>query len=144
MSNQFLFTTVKIKGKTEEGPVYGTGFFYAFNSSGNGRAFNALITCRHVLKDMSETHLLMRFASVGQTDKIFANLNADWVKINFGEYLVYHPDKEIDLCGIPLDTLKIERGVKGLQNPIVMTIPDNMALPDEKLSSSPLLRKFSL
>ena len=133
-SNQFLFTTVKIKGKTKEGPVEGTGFFYAFNSSGNDKPFNALVTCRHVLKDMTEVNLLMHFATYGQTDNNITNLNADWMKIiNFKESLVYHPDENVDLCGIPLDLLKVERGTNGLPSPIIMTIPDTMAFPEEKL-----------
>ena len=81
-SNQFLFTTIKIQGKTDKGDhVSGTGFFYAFNSSGNGKTFNALITCRHVLENMVEANLLLHIGSYRQEAKDIAMQSADWRKV---------------------------------------------------------------
>lgn len=134
-SNQLLFTTVKIQGETEEGSTAsGTGFFYSFNSSGTDRTFNALITCRHVLKDMSEANLLMHLGTYRQSDKNIAMQNAEWRKIlNLQESVIYHPDKDVDLCGIPLELLKVGGKSGEALNPIIITIPDSMAFPDEKL-----------
>lgn len=63
-SNQLLFTTVKIYGKDRAGEIVsGTGFFYAFNSNGEGKTFNALITCRHVMKDLLEAYLCLHLGT---------------------------------------------------------------------------------
>ncbi len=134
-SNQFLFTTVKIQGKTdEEEPVSGTCFFYAFNSSRSGRTFNALITCRHVLENMVEANLLFHIGTYKQDAKDIAMQSANWRKIaNLQQSVIYHPDKDIDLCGIPIDLLKVEMRSGEVVSPIIITIPDNLVLPDEKL-----------
>lgn len=134
-SNQLLFTTVKIQGKTEEGnTTSGTGFFYAFNSSGNGRSFNALITCRHLLEDMKEANLLLHLGTYKQDAKDIAVQSAYWRKVaNLQQSVIYHPDKDIDLCGVPIDLLRVETRHGEVISPIIITIPDNMVLPDEKL-----------
>lgn len=63
-SNRLLFTTVKIYEKNPTGEIAsGTDFFYAFNSDGERKKFNALITCRHVRKDSVESYLCMLFIS---------------------------------------------------------------------------------
>jgi hypothetical protein len=134
-SNQFLFTTIKVQGKTSDGDVVsGTGFFYAFNSSGGGKTFNALVTCRHVLADMVEANLLLHIGTFKQDAKDIAMQSAEWRKIaNLQQSVIYHPDKDVDLCGIPIDHLKVETRPGDVLSPIIITIPDNMTLPNEKL-----------
>ena len=135
-SNQLLFTTVKIQGKTKEGKTTsGTGFFYAFNSSGDGRKFNAMITCRHVLEDMTEANLLLHLGTYRQDAEDIAMQSAEWRKIvNIQESVIYHPDKDTDLCGIPIELLKVVSAKLGeVLSPIIINIPDNMALSEEKL-----------
>lgn len=135
ISNQLLFTTIKIQGKNEEGEgSSGTGFFYSFNSSGNGQTFNALITCRHVFKDMIDANLLLHIGRYRQGSTDITMQKAEWRKIvNLQDVVVYHPNKEVDLCGIPMELLKVETRQGENLNPITITIPDNMVFSDGKL-----------
>jgi len=60
--------------------------------------------------------------------------SANWRKIaNLQQSVIYHPYKDIDLCGIPIDLLKVEMRSGEVVSPIIITIPDNLVLPDEKL-----------
>lgn len=57
---------------------------------------------------MSEANLLMHLGTYRQSDKNIAMQNAEWRKIvNLQESVIYHPDKDVDLCGIPLELLKV-------------------------------------
>lgn len=134
-SNQFLLTTVKIKGKESDGKVIsGTGFFYAFNSSGNGRTFNAFITCRHVLENLKEAQLLMHLGDYNKEIPDILLQKAEWLTIgNLKEITICHPDKDIDLCGIPVERLKVKPISDRPINSVILTIPDSMAISDEKL-----------
>lgn len=112
----------------------GTGFFYAFNSSGGGKAFNALVTCRHVLVDMVEANLLLHVGTFKQDAKDIAMQKSEWRTIvNLQESTVYHPNPSVDLCGIPMEILKVRAAPGEVISPLTLTIPDNIALPDEKL-----------
>ncbi len=59
---------------------------------------------------------------------------AEWRTIvNLKESTVYHPDPSVDLCGIPLEILKVRAALGEVISPITITIPDSISLPDEKL-----------
>ncbi len=53
--------------------------------------------------------------------------------VNLQESVIYHPDKDVDLCGIPLELLKVGGKSGKALNSIIITILDNMAFPDEEL-----------
>jgi hypothetical protein len=135
-SNQLLFTTVKIYGKDRAGEIVsGTGFFYAFNSNGEGKTFNALITCRHVMKDLLEAYLCLHLGTFRKDVSHITMQDAVRRKVaNLSGSVVYHPDENVDLCGIPLDLLKIETPSGEALSPVMMNIPDNLALSDNGLA----------
>jgi hypothetical protein len=134
-SNQLLFTTVKIYGKDRAGEIIsGTGFFYAFNSNGEGKTFNALITCRHVMKDLVEAYLCLHLGTFKKDVSHISMQEAIRRKVaNLTNSVVYHKDDNVDLCGIPLNLLKVEAPPGEAPSPVIMNIPDNFTVSDDKL-----------
>lgn len=111
-SNQLLFLTARIFGKTSNGSdVCGTGFFYDLSTEAKADLGTMLlVTNKHVIDDMVSGEFAMHLHDGGShpSGKSVLVLPSD-----FQKHWIMHPDPEVDLCAAPLRELLVDSGVDG-------------------------------
>ena len=99
ISEQLAHSTVRIETSTASGGGGGTGFFYRFAVSGDGYV-PAIVTNKHVIGgDPSGRFVLTEKDDDG--NPIYGKYRR-FDFDNFQNRWVPHPDKEVDLCAMPI------------------------------------------
>lgn len=97
---QYLYSTVRIEGFTKaKKSITGTGFYFNFVES-ETHDLIAIVTNRHVLKDVVEATIkiiLLDEKEVSHDTKPLSLTITDLDK-----KVIYHPNPDIDLCALPL------------------------------------------
>lgn len=101
ISDRLINVTIHIQTKTKDGATStGTGFFFEFCRSENGRMVPTIVTNKHVIKDAKSGTLRFRTADdkgdVKEGD--FFDFNID----DFENAWIKHPNSEIDLAILPI------------------------------------------
>ena len=99
-ADQLSFTTARIACKTKSGEdSIGTGFFFNFSMS-NGNNVPVIITNRHVIEDAQHGTFQLTDADNNGSPKVgtFTPIYLD----AFQDFWVQHPDKDVDLCAMPI------------------------------------------
>ncbi len=100
VSEQLLFSTVKIKTELVEG----TAFFFNYIFSENG-ILPLIVTCRHVIENSKNGEFQVHEA-LYKDEKLIPKGSFFKVNMsNFSEQWIYHPDNNIDLCCLPIKPL---------------------------------------
>ena len=102
-ADQLSFSTVRIACKTRAGEdSVGTGFFFTFPLNDNTN-IPVIITNRHVIEDSVVGTFQLTEADEDGMPKIgnFTNVTLD----AFEGHWVNHPDKDVDLCAMPIAPL---------------------------------------
>ena len=97
MSEQLLYSTVQIVCYSNNRTIIskGTGFIYGFCRQENG-CYPAVVTNKHVVKDADECELTFHIKDINgnpSNEKI-----TFYVKNNFKDQCIYHPEDNIDLA----------------------------------------------
>jgi hypothetical protein len=100
LSEQLLFTTVRIEARTSTGEIStGTSFIFAYEHTDDKR-FSFLATNRHVVADATEVRFF--FTQKGDDDKPLVGQRQDIHITEFERMWHGHPDPNIDVAVIPL------------------------------------------
>ena len=103
-SEQLAHATVRIETNFQDGSVgTGTGFFFHFASSVDGRSIPTIVTNKHVVSDapIGKIHLTFRDDAGDPIIGRHLALQID----NFSPAWVHHPDPNVDLCVLPINHL---------------------------------------
>lgn len=118
---EFLYhTTVKII--TDIGS--GTGFFFAFKGLRNFKDFMpVLITNKHVIEGGKKCSLVFNIADENMRPK-YNGQNITLEFENFFELAMYHPDKDVDLCILPIGNILSQLSKAGIQPYLQFLVED--------------------
>jgi len=117
------FSTVRIECDLKSGGnSTGTGFFFQFAINGE-ISVPAIVTNKHVVRDSAKGRFLFTLQnSIGKPD---VGNNFRWEVSDFESAWVPHPDKNIDLCALPIASL-IEQAAAGghkfFMNPLDLSL----------------------
>lgn len=100
ISEQLCYCTVRIECKNDTGQTStGTGFFFSFQISDN-KTIPIVVTNKHVVNGMSVGQFLMT-----TSDEHGNPVNTTHFTVtlpNLQTFIREHPDKDVDLCALPL------------------------------------------
>lgn len=100
-ADQLCFSTVRIQCQKHTGEdSVGTGFFFGFSSPESGKRIPLIITNRHVIEDAEKWTFQLTEADSGGSPKVGTFLN-----ITVSSAWLPHPDKDVDLCAMPIGPL---------------------------------------
>ena len=126
---QLEFCTTRIEGKDGKGASWsGTGFFFYLDMGDNSnRIMPLIITNKHVVEGAAQ--LTIQFSKANAAgdpiyDTPYKIVMADMTSI------VYHPNPDVDLCGIPF--LDLARCVEAFQGKVFHKHFDNSQIPTQQ------------
>lgn len=127
---QLVFCTARIEATDTEGNQYsGTGFFYNFQLEGMELPF--LITNRHVIKGMKTIRFGFSNADE-QGNPLFQPALMQGMEVQ--NFVVYHPEEDVDLCAIPAYIMTALLRHLG-KTPFFRSIGDNL-IPNKEQRNS--------
>lgn len=97
-SFQAVSTTVRLDGKVPGGTTQGTGFFFDFARDENPMRL-CIVTNRHVAENVTEMGVVFSMVHNGRRE------TRPFTMDNFQDFVIYHPDPDVDLCVIWLHRL---------------------------------------
>lgn len=104
ISEQLLFSTVRIQANIGSGESVGTGFFFAFPLDEH-RTIPAIITNKHVIQGASRGTFQVHEANIANEHSLpsgrFFTVSLDKFETNW----IFHPDDQVDLCAMPFQPL---------------------------------------
>jgi len=110
---QLLFTTTRIDVISNKRKGSGTGFFFSFPIS-ETQSIPVLITNKHVVEKAEKGYLY--FHTANNDGDVNLNTPPFIIEIdNFKENWIFHPDKSIDLCILPISPLAKLASRKGVR-----------------------------
>lgn len=126
---QLEFCTTRIEGQDGKGTSWsGTGFyFYLDMGDDSGRIMPLIITNKHVVEGASQLTIQFSKADAAGApvyDIPYKIVMADMTSI------VYHPDPDVDLCGIPF--LDSARCVEAIHGKVFHKHFDNSQIPTQQ------------
>ncbi|WP_167630053.1 S1 family peptidase [Listeria valentina] len=133
MLEQFIHSTVRIVGNTEEGlEVSATGFFFSFDIKikDEEKCTLFIVTNRHVFEDLESVKLVLTEIKDNNTKD-----TTHHVKISVGalqDGVVFHPDKNIDLAIMPMGGILDDLKNKG-KNILAPCLNDSLFCKEEEL-----------
>ena len=103
-SEQLCYTTVRLECPLESGKTStGTGFFFTFHNKETNKYTRTIITNKHVIEGAISAILHLT-----KTDSNGNPINTGHFIINhegFQPYVIHHPDADVDLCAIPVESI---------------------------------------
>ena len=118
-------STIRIECKFEDGDVsYGTGFFFKFVDKGDNFV-PAIVTNKHVVEGAENGFLL--FTLSDKDGNPTHDYHHKFEITNFQKPWLNHPDPDVDLCAMPINTFVTEMENRGIK-PFV-TFLDFSVLP---------------
>lgn len=127
ISEQLLFTTVRIETQTKNGNGVGTGFIFSYKHK--EKEYSLLVTNKHVIKNAEKGTItfINKVDDKPQLGKAQASTITVFEKIWFG-----HPNADIDVCIAPLAPILNNLPNKG--NVFFRSIPDSLIPTKEKIN----------
>jgi len=106
-------STIRIECKLGDGAVsYGTGFFFKFVDKGDNFV-PAIVTNKHVVEGAENGFLL--FTLSDKDGNPTHDSHHKFEITNFQKPWLNHPDPDVDLCAIPINTFVTEMEKKGIK-----------------------------
>lgn len=131
---QLFFTTVRIEVETLSGPGTGTGFIFVYRPSSvppEDRVYHFLVSNKHVVKGAKSGRFWFLLSDENGGPKVGYRHE---VKIDrFEEMWLMHPDPEIDITIMPLDSL-LNDLVKNNIRIFYRAIPNELVLNADQLN----------
>jgi hypothetical protein len=135
--DEIFFTTTPITVATNDGPAYGTGFFFRFCEAQFGTPAPGLVTNKHVLDNAQQVSFPLNVGNEraepvpGQFHVVTAAIEECAV--------VDHPSADVDLCAILLSPFMDQVKMKfGQQTGLICATPDILAGTTEIETLRPL------
>ena len=124
-SEYLVYSTVRIETVSSEGKNYsGTGFFFNF-ARGGGKQIPAIVTNKHVVKDMVKGAFVVHLAD--ESGNAPSDKNQSVILMDFEKHWVMHPDAEVDLCVLPVGHL--HEVLTGMGKKLYSTPIDDSIIP---------------
>ncbi len=113
-SDQLQFSTVRLEAESALGSTsVGTAFFLEFNTAMGARV-PCLVTNKHVIESAVRGKFLLHTAVHGEAGNVVGIGKSVTVELtDFADQWTGHPDKEIDLCAMPIAPLIAQALVAG-------------------------------
>lgn len=102
ISEQLAHSTVRIETSTASGGGSGTGFFYRFAANGDAHV-PAIVTNKHVIEGSFRGSFVL--TEKGDDENPIYGQYRYFDFDNFQNHWILHPDKEVDLCAMPIAPL---------------------------------------
>jgi hypothetical protein len=113
ITEQLLYSTVRIEADNPSGTSVGTGFHFRFGVD-EDRNIPVVVTCKHVVAGCSRGRFKMHMATDGEPSRPTGE--SRFIELdNFEQRWVPHPDAEVDLCAMPIAPLLTEAQQRGLR-----------------------------
>jgi hypothetical protein len=104
VSERLTYSTVRIECQLSSGGIStGTGFFYACNVQPDGRHVPVVVTNKHVVEGALNASFYVHLADAEGNP--IPNQRVRFVIDEIPEGLLLHPDRDVDLCVIPIGDL---------------------------------------
>ena len=104
ISEQLLFSTVRIEATGPKGIASGTGFFFNFKAD-EKRIIPTIIANKHLIKDAILGKFYVHEAETSDNPQKPSNQSFQVTIPDFEKAWVLHPNQEIDLCAMPFAQL---------------------------------------
>ena len=112
LSELLLHSTIRIECTNNQTWSLGTGFFFAFSCDTSNKSIPVIVTNKHVIDGATDGKLI--FSLCDEEKKYIPGKTFIYHISDFEEAWIPHPDKNVDLCVLPLsrfyDNLKPEDG----------------------------------
>lgn len=133
-SNALLYSTCRIVARPATGDEsIGTGFFFSY-PAGDGRALQALVTNKHVVRDSTTFDLWFHLAADDGTRPVRPSGRTHGFRIQMLDQGWFdHPSDGVDLCATPIEPLRAEAERRG-KNLFLATLSTEHLPSQESLS----------
>lgn len=128
------YSTIRIESRNAQGmPVSGTGFFFLFHNKQNPKiTIPAIVTNRHVVKDIQDTTLVFTVRKDGRPSNSTVRYHTQyppWQK------WIGHPDADVDIAILPL--LPITTQIRNERGTEIYYVPfDSSMIPADEVFRS--------
>lgn len=138
MSEQLMHSTVRIETLNQNGfsQSTGTGFFFLFSIKGKNNV-PVLVTNKHVVKDSVLGRLVFTICN-GNNDPLYGEKYIYTIS-DFEKAFVMHPDKEVDLCIMPINPILEDAQKKTNKKLFTISLDESLIPTQEKLESLSVL-----
>jgi hypothetical protein len=107
LSQELLYSTVRLEVPTDRGTSVGTAFFYLAAQSGE-EGVPVLVTNKHVVSGGSQAKFSAHLAASDGTPR------GDSCNVSIGlASLIQHPNPHVDLCALPIGQVLAEAAHRG-------------------------------
>lgn len=130
ISEQLAHSTVRIETSTASGGGSGTGFFYRFAVDGDSHV-PAIVTNKHVIEGALDGRFVLTEKGDDE-NPIYGKYQRCYFD-NFQSRWTPHPDKEVDLCAMPIAPLLHQVEELGLKF-FYIPLDKSLLLTEEELS----------
>jgi hypothetical protein len=134
LSEQLLFSTVRIEVRTKDGlSGTGTGFFFQFQVA-EGQILPLIVTNKHVIEG-SESGSFFLHESNTKDGKPAPSGRFFGVRFdNFEKKWIRHPKEDVDLCAMPFAPIGAQANAQG-KNVFMISLGQDVIWTDESLSN---------
>jgi hypothetical protein len=113
ITEQLLFTTVRIIAEEESGPErVGTGFFFDATVDQTG-ILPLIVTNKHVVQNARTGRFQLHEADDSGPQLRPLGRSFEIQLSNFESYWVGHPDASVDLCAMPFEPIRVQAEASG-------------------------------
>lgn len=134
ISEQLLFSTVRIEVETKDNSQgVGTGFFFQFKIN-QQLTLSLIITNKHVIRDAKRGGFFLHEAEIKDGKAAPSGRYFKVMFDNFEGFWVQHPNKDIDLCAMPVKPI-IEQANRNGKEVFFIHLDHDLIWNDEKLQN---------
>lgn len=126
VSQDIYKSTLRVESKTPEGTSVGTAFWFCFSINGSNNIYPVLVTNKHVVNGASEVRLILNVTDSANPALKFYNLTIP----NGENAFLMHPDKNVDICVLPIGGWLNEMEKKGIK-PEIFFFSDRQMIGSE-------------
>ena len=130
ISERLAHSTVRIETSTDSGGGSGTGFFYRFADKGDTYV-PAIVTNKHVIEGSLGGSFVL--TEKGNDENPIYGKYRRFDFDNFQNHWILHPDKEVDLCAMPIAPLLHQAEERNL-NFFYISLDKSLLLTEKELN----------
>ena len=116
ITEQINYSTIRIEAQTIDGIVSGTGFFFNFPGVSHDKYIPCIVTNKHVVENTINAYLVFTCKTPDSIEFLHRVDITD-----FKKSWIFHPQKEIDLCIMPIAYIIFQLQQKGV-NPFYVPL----------------------
>jgi len=134
LSEQLLFSTVRIEVRTKDGlSGTGTGFFFQFQVT-EGRILPLIVTNKHVIRGAESGSFFLHEADTKDGNPTPSGRFFGVGFSGFEKYWIGHPNEDIDLCAMPFAPISAQANAQG-KKVFMISLGQEVIWTDENLSN---------